>query len=97
MAQQGGDPTVMAVSGAVTALATAGGNIFGKKQEAKLEQEKQRTARTEGILQIKQNQQAQALEREKQRAKTQRILLIVGVLMFLAVIAGILYYKHSQK
>jgi hypothetical protein len=97
MAQQGGDPTVMAVSGAVTALATAGGNIFGKKQEAKLEQEKQRTARTQGILQIKQNQQAQAVESEKQRAKTQRTLLIVGVLLLLAIIAGGIYYKLSQK
>lgn len=87
---------VEAIAGSVTALATAGGAIFGKKAEARLEVEKQKTNRVQGIFQIKQNQQAQALEREKQRAQTQRIFLIVGLLLLLGIIAGILFYKFYQ-
>lgn len=91
---------VEAVAGAVGSVANMGGaiaGIFGKKQEAKLQQEVTKTSRTEGILALKQKQIEQERERAKQQASTQMVMYIILAVLFLALIAGIVIYKIYKK
>jgi membrane protein insertase Oxa1/YidC/SpoIIIJ len=82
---------------AVANLGNSVASIFSKKQDVKLQAETTKTKRTEGILALKQEQLAKERERAKQQGRTQIVMFIVLAFLFVAVIAGLIFYKVYYK